>query len=121
MPDGAMTLAVVVAFAKGKSKFTGLTTLRLKETDRLKALSAELSKIGCDCQETKDGLIINGNPQKLHGSSILTYDDHRMAMCFAIAGSKIPGISINNPSCVNKTYPGFWRDISKVGVKYTKT
>ena len=117
MPDGAMTVAVLCAFAKGKSVLTGLSNLRLKETDRLKAMTNELKKIGCDCRETADGLIINGDPEKLHGAAIETYDDHRMAMCFAVAGTKIEGIKIKNPSCVKKTYPRFWKDLEKMGIK----
>lgn len=114
MPDGAMTVAILCAFAKGKSHLTDLQNLRIKETDRLKALTTELKKIGCQVKETKDGLIINGNPDKLHGAIIETYNDHRIAMCFATAGTKIPGIKIKNPKCVNKTYPGFFKDLRKM-------
>src|SRR3989339_999608 len=114
MPDGAMTVAILCALTKGKSQLTGLQNLRLKETDRLRALSYELQKTGCDCQETKDGLIINGNPEKLHGAEIKTYDDHRMAMCFAVLGTAIAGITIINPDCVKKTYPDFWTDLKKL-------
>lgn len=114
MPDGAMTAAVLCAFAKGKSHLIGLQNLKIKETDRLKALTNELQKIGCQVKETKDGLIINGNPDKLHGAVIETYNDHRIAMCFAAAGTKIPGIKIKNPNCVNKTYPSFFKDLNRV-------
>lgn len=113
-PDSAMTLAVLCAFAKGKSVLTGLSNLRVKECDRLCALTAELNKIGCETKELKDGLEIHGDPESLHGAIIKTYSDHRMAMCFGIAGVCVPDIKIENPTCVSKTYPGFWKDLNKV-------
>ncbi|KKP40168.1 MAG: 3-phosphoshikimate 1-carboxyvinyltransferase, 3-phosphoshikimate 1-carboxyvinyltransferase [Candidatus Peregrinibacteria bacterium GW2011_GWF2_33_10] len=114
MPDSAMTVAVLCTLAKGKSTLTGLANLRLKECDRLKALTTELTKIGAKIKEFNDGLEIIGNPEKLHGAEIETYDDHRMAMCFAVLGTKIPGIIIKNPDCVKKTYPGFWEELKKI-------
>jgi 3-phosphoshikimate 1-carboxyvinyltransferase len=114
MPDSAMTVAVLCALAKGKSVLTGLANLRFKECDRLKALTTELTKLGAKVKELDDGLEIHGNPSKLHGAIIETYDDHRMAMCFAVLGTKIPGIIIKNPNCVNKTYPEFWKDLEKI-------
>lgn len=117
MPDAAMTVAVLCAFAKGRSKLTGLANLRVKETDRLMALAAELTKIGAHVKEGKDFLEIDGDPQELHGGSIETYNDHRMAMCFAVAGSRIPNIHILNPHCVQKTYPTFWKELNQWGIK----
>lgn len=112
-PDSAMTLAVFCAFLKGKFILTGLSNLRLKESDRLFALASELTKIGAKVKELKDGLIIHG-AKKIKPAAIETYDDHRIAMCFGMAGVFIPELKIKNPSCVKKTYPGFWRDLAKV-------
>jgi len=111
MPDAAMTVAVIAACAKGKSELKNIENLRVKETDRLKALATELSKVNCDAKETKTGLIINGNPPKLEGNTINTYDDHRMAMCFAMLGTKIKGMTIKDPECTSKTYPNFWENL----------
>ncbi len=116
LPDAAMTVAILCAFAHGRSKLTGLHTLRDKETDRLTALTTELQKIGCEIQSGPDFLEINGKPEDLHGNIIETYNDHRMAMCFAVAGSKIPHIKVKNPICVQKTYPMFWEDLSSIGI-----
>lgn len=115
MPDAAMTIAVLCAFNHGTVTLSGLHNLRIKESDRLKALVNELNKIGCKTVETKDGLIIHGNPAKLKSAEIETYNDHRIAMCFAIAATKIKnGLKIKNPGCVKKTYPNFWQDLEKV-------
>lgn len=113
-PDGAMTLAVTLAFVKGKFRLTGLSNLRLKECDRLHALSTELKKIGCRVWEQKDGLIIWSNPENLRGAKINTYGDHRMAMCFGMAKVVLPKISIKDKKCVKKTYPNFWKDLAYI-------
>lgn len=113
-PDGAMTLAIICAFNKGKFVLTGLQNLRVKECDRLAALSTELKKIGCRCRATKNSLIISGNPEKLHGAKIKTYNDHRIAMCFGMASFVLPEVKITNPSCVKKTYPNFWKDLAEL-------
>lgn len=113
-PDSAMTLAVLCSFIKGKSKLTGLANLRVKECDRLHALATELRKIGCRVKELADGLEITGNPEKLHGAKINAYNDHRMAMCFGMLSTVISGITVDNPSCVKKTYPDFWKDLEIV-------
>lgn len=119
MPDAALTVAMVCAFAEGRSSLKGLHNLKYKESDRLKALECELKKIGVAAKSTKDGIVINGNPKKMHGAKIETYNDHRIAMCFAIMGTKIPKIFIRNPMCVAKTYPNFWKDLQKVGIQLT--
>jgi 3-phosphoshikimate 1-carboxyvinyltransferase len=116
MPDSAMTMAILAAFAKGKSTLKGLSTLRVKECDRLKALATELNRIGIKTIEGKDFLEIHGNPDGGNSGIIDTYNDHRMAMCFAVAGTRIPGIKILDPGCVSKTYPGFWKDLKKIGI-----
>jgi len=116
LPDAAMTVAVLAAFCKGETRITNVANLRVKETDRLRALATELRKLGVVVAEFPDGLQINGNPETLHGAEVATYDDHRMAMCFGMAGARLPGIRIQEPACVAKTYPGFWEDLQRVGV-----
>lgn len=113
MPDAAMTLAVCAPFVKGQTTITGLHTLKLKETDRLKALRTELKKVGIGARATNQALMVEGGIPGGPTDSIPieTYDDHRMAMAFAVMGTKLPGLVIQNPSCVNKTYPAFWQDL----------
>ncbi|MFH2028364.1 MAG: 3-phosphoshikimate 1-carboxyvinyltransferase [Nanoarchaeota archaeon] len=112
MPDTVQTLAVVAAFAEGKTKITNVENLRVKETDRILALTTELRKIGAKVDELKDGLTIT--PNKLHGAEIDTYNDHRMAMAFAISGLNISGIKIKNPECVNKSFPGYFKEFDRL-------
>ncbi len=112
-PDGAMTLATVAAFAPGETRLTGLHNLRIKESDRLSAMATELTKMGALTTEHDDGLTIQGNPDALHGATIETYNDHRIAMCFGMASARIPNLKIQNPDCVHKTYPLFWDDLKK--------
>ena len=120
LPDAAMTVAVLAAFCRGETRLCNIANLRVKETDRLRALATELRKIGAAVTELPDGLHIDGNPATLHGAEIDTYDDHRMAMCFGMAGARLPGIRIREPDCVAKTYPGFWDDLRHVGVAIEK-
>ncbi len=106
MPDTAQTLAVVAAFAKGKTKITGLSTLKVKETNRLLALKNELNRMGIKSDITDDSITIEGgNPRK---ATIETYGDHRMAMAFAVAKLKVPELIIRNPEVVEKSFPDFW-------------
>jgi 3-phosphoshikimate 1-carboxyvinyltransferase len=114
MPDTAQTLAVVALFAEGPTTIRGLHTLRVKETDRLAALSAELSKLGAEIEIDGDALTIHPPERGLRPARIDTYDDHRMAMSFAIAATKSAGVIIENPGCVNKTYPEFFDDFRRV-------
>jgi 3-phosphoshikimate 1-carboxyvinyltransferase len=116
LPDAAMTVAVLAAFCPGVTRIRNVWNLRVKETDRLQALANELRKIGATVEELPDGLHIEGDPEQLHGAEIATYDDHRMAMCFGMAGARLPGIRIQEPACVAKTYPEFWHDLQTVGV-----
>ena len=113
MPDAAMTLAVVALFAKGETLIRGLHTLPLKETDRLAALSTELRRLGGGAEATSDCLRVTP-PDAVRPAEIETYDDHRMAMSFAVAGTRVPGITIVDPDCVRKTYPDFWIDLEKL-------
>lgn len=112
MPDTAQTLAVVAAFAKGKTKITGLSTLKIKETDRLLALKNELRKMQIKSEITGDSITVTGgNPQK---AVIETYEDHRMTMAFAVAKAKIPGLIIKNPEVVKKSFPEFWEKFKQI-------
>jgi 3-phosphoshikimate 1-carboxyvinyltransferase len=112
MPDLVPTLAVLAAFAKGDTVITGVAHLRHKESDRLAAVAAELGKMGISAQETPDGLIIHGGAPR--GAAIDTYQDHRIAMSFAVAGLKAPGMIIKDPQCVNKSFPDFWEFFEKL-------
>ncbi len=122
MPDCAQTLAVVCAFAQGTSRLTGLSTLRVKETDRIAALCAELGKLGVVTRSGSDWLEIEGRGQKseVRGQKskatpvIETYEDHRMAMSFAIAGLMTP-LRIEHPDVVSKSFPNFWEYWERLG------
>jgi 3-phosphoshikimate 1-carboxyvinyltransferase len=112
MPDLVPTLAVTAAFARGKTVIQNIRHLRLKESDRLHAVAKELGKMGIRVNEREDGLEIEGG--KPHGAEIETYDDHRMAMSFAIAGLAVPGMKIKGERCVDKSFPGFWEELQKL-------
>jgi 3-phosphoshikimate 1-carboxyvinyltransferase len=114
MPDQAQTLGVLALFAKGQTVLRGLHTLRLKETDRLAALSTELRKLGATVQVEGDDTLIIDPPSKFVPAQIDTYDDHRMAMSFALAGTKSPGVVIKDSQCVRKTYPEFFDDLGRL-------
>ncbi len=107
-PDVVPTLAVVAAFSSGKTVITNVKHLRIKETDRIKAVVTELNRIGCKAQELPDGMVIHGNPRDLRPAKIKTYDDHRIAMSFAIAKLLIPEISFEDKTVVKKSFPTFW-------------
>lgn len=113
IPDVAQTLAVAALFADSPTVIRNVANMRVKETDRLAALCAELRKLGADVEERPDGLTVDPTKRPLQGASIATYDDHRMAMSFALAGLRIPGVVIENPECVAKTYPNFFDDLEK--------
>jgi 3-phosphoshikimate 1-carboxyvinyltransferase len=113
MPDTAQTLAVASLFAKGSTTIRGLQTLRVKETDRLSALATELAKLGARVAVDDSSIAIT--PQNnLRSTAIDTYNDHRMAMSFAVAGTKRGGVTIRDIECVNKTYPDFFADLRRV-------
>jgi len=114
MPDTVQTLAVTAAFAQGRTEIAGLGNLKVKETDRIEAPKKELEKMGVRVESGDDSLIINGC--RPHGAVIDTYWDHRMAMAFAIAGARIPGVVINDPGVVSKSFPGFWKKMEEIGV-----
>jgi 3-phosphoshikimate 1-carboxyvinyltransferase len=108
--DSIMTAIVLAPFAEHPTRFTDLGRLRVQECERVMALRTELTKCGAKVVETGDTLEIF--PSALHGAEIETYNDHRMAMCFAILGLKVPGIKIRNPSCVKKTFPNFFQKLA---------
>jgi 3-phosphoshikimate 1-carboxyvinyltransferase len=110
--DTVMTLAAVACFAEGPTTIRNVAHIRHKETDRIAALATELRKVGAEIQEFDDGLTIT--PKSLHGASISTYNDHRMAMSMSLIGLKVPGIVIENPGCTAKTYPDFFADLEKL-------
>jgi 3-phosphoshikimate 1-carboxyvinyltransferase len=111
--DTVMTLAVVALFARGITRIRNVAHIRHKETDRIAALATELRKLGATVDELPDGLVIIP-PARIAPARIATYDDHRMAMSFALAGVMADGITILDPGCVAKTYPRFWDDLKKV-------
>jgi 3-phosphoshikimate 1-carboxyvinyltransferase len=105
-PDMAQTLAVVAVFAEGPTRVRGVEVIRGHETDRIEAVVTELRRCGITAEAHDDGFTIHpGRPQP---ATIETYDDHRMAMSFALLGLRAPGIAIADPGCVAKTFPGFW-------------
>jgi 3-phosphoshikimate 1-carboxyvinyltransferase len=106
LPDAAPTLAVVALFARGATRIRGVPHLRLKESDRIAALVSEIRHLGGEAEPSADGLTVR--PRALHGASIATHGDHRMAMAFAVAGLRVPGVMIRNPGCVSKSFPDFW-------------
>jgi 3-phosphoshikimate 1-carboxyvinyltransferase len=115
LSDTVMTLAAVAVFADGVSRIRNVAHIRHKESDRIAALATELRKLGAEVDELPDGLVINPPASdQLRGASIATYDDHRMAMSFAMAGLRIPGVTLLDPGCVAKTYPGFWDDLDRI-------
>jgi len=115
MPDAAQTLAVLAAFAKGESTITGLNTLEHKETDRMNALQTELYRMNIESWIDNSTIRIKGGEPK--NAFINTYGDHRMAMAFAVAGTKTPGISIESSEVVKKSFPTFWNTLTSIGVK----
>jgi 3-phosphoshikimate 1-carboxyvinyltransferase len=112
MPDMVPTLAVLAAFRTGQTTITNVAHLRIKESDRIAALVNELNRIGVTAREKEDGLVIRGG--KPHGADIETYNDHRIAMSFAIAGLAVPGIRIKDRHCVRKSFPGFWDELKRL-------
>ncbi|MDQ3538706.1 MAG: 3-phosphoshikimate 1-carboxyvinyltransferase [Actinomycetota bacterium] len=116
MPDQVTTIAALAALAPGVSQLTGVAVVRGHETDRLAALATELVKLGVEVEERTDGLRVHGG--RVRGPARLaTYDDHRLAMAFTAIAARVPGITVENPGCVTKTYPNFWTDLAAGGVR----
>jgi len=112
MPDVVPTLAAIAPFADSPTRIRKVGFIRHHESDRIGALAAELRRLGATVEEFDDGLEIG--PSALHAAAIETYDDHRIAMAFAVVGLKTAGISIRNPGCVAKTYPEFFDDLERL-------
>ncbi|WP_224702542.1 3-phosphoshikimate 1-carboxyvinyltransferase [Devosia aquimaris] len=125
MQDAVPTLAVLAAFNNQPVRFVGIANLRVKETDRIRAVANELNRIlpGL-AREEGDDLLVASDPKlantlagRNHVARIETYHDHRIAMSFALAGLRLPGIVILDPACTGKTYPGYWDMLSGLGVE----
>jgi 3-phosphoshikimate 1-carboxyvinyltransferase len=112
LSDTAQTLAAVAVFAEGPTTVTGIGFIRGKETDRIADTVRELRRCGIEAAEDEDGFTIH--PGRPVPARVETYDDHRMAMSFALLGLRVPGIEIADPGCVAKTYPGFFSDLDQL-------
>ena len=112
IPDCVPTVAVTAAFAEKSTVIKNIPHLRYKESDRIEALATNLVKLGCEIETGNDWIKII--PKPLKGDAIETYNDHRIAMSFAIAGLKINGLQIENPDCVSKSFPTFWKEFEKM-------
>lgn len=110
LADSIMTAIVLAPLTDHPVRFTDLGRLRVQECERVAALRTELTKCGAKVTEKGDTLEIE--PSLLHGADIETYQDHRMAMCFAILGLKVPGLRLHNPACVKKTFPNFFQKLA---------
>jgi 3-phosphoshikimate 1-carboxyvinyltransferase len=113
IPDAAMTLATTALFARGTTRIRNVYNWRLKETDRLAAMARELRKVGATVDEGEDSLTIRP-PERLEAARIETYDDHRMAMCFALVAFGDQPVTLMDPACVNKTFPTFFDAFERV-------
>jgi 3-phosphoshikimate 1-carboxyvinyltransferase len=107
IPDTAQTLAAIAPFGSTSTRIRGIASARLKETDRIHATCMELARLGVRVEEHEDGLTIHPC-ETICPATIQTYNDHRMAMAFSLIGLRVPGVTIENPSCVSKTFPGFF-------------
>jgi 3-phosphoshikimate 1-carboxyvinyltransferase len=111
-PDLAPLVGALGCVATGTTRVRGAAHLRIKESDRIATVVAAARALGCEARELPDGFEIDG-PAK-HGGLIVTHHDHRIAMAFAVAGLAVPGVVIDDPACVAKSYPGFWDDLARL-------
>jgi len=111
IPDAAMTAAVVAMFAPGRTTLRGIGSWRVKETDRIAAMATELRKLGAAVEEGADQICVEG-PTRLREATIETYEDHRIAMCFALAAAGGVPVHIRDPRCVSKTFPRFFAELT---------
>ena len=116
IPDAAMTLAVVALFAQGPTTLTGIASWRVKETDRIAAMATELRKLGAEVDAGEDRLTISP-PRRFVPATIATYEDHRMAMCFSLAALAGVAVRILDPTCVTKTFPGYFTAFDQVAIR----
>ena len=112
--DTALTLAAIAPFAEGPVRIRGIGHTRRQESDRVAAPAAELRRLGARVEESADSLLIYPSAERLRGVEIATYDDHRMAMSFALVGLRVPGVRIQNPACVAKTFPEFFETLERL-------
>jgi 3-phosphoshikimate 1-carboxyvinyltransferase len=115
IPDAAMTIAATALFAKGTTVIRNVYNWRVKETDRLSAMAAELTKVGAKVIEGRDYIEITP-PKKLQHAAIDTYNDHRMAMCFSLVALSDTAVTINDPGCTSKTFPDYFEQFAKLAV-----
>ncbi|MGD1011188.1 MAG: 3-phosphoshikimate 1-carboxyvinyltransferase [Acidimicrobiales bacterium] len=115
MPDQVPTVAALGALACGDTVVRGVEIVRGHESDRIHAMATELGRLGARVDETPDGLVVHGGAP-LHGSTVDTHRDHRLAMALTAVGAAIPGVQIGDPGCVAKTYPRFFDDVARLGV-----
>ena len=113
IPDTAQTLAAIAPFAATPTRIRGIASARVKETDRVSATVAELSRLGVHVEEYSDGMTIYPC-QEIRSDMVRTYNDHRMAMAFSLIGLRIPGLLIENPGCVSKTFPNYFEVLEKL-------
>ncbi len=114
LSDLVPTLAAVAAFATSPTRIRGVGFIRSKESDRLGDLCTELRRLGARASETDDGLTIE--PSHLHGSRVGTHHDHRLAMAFGLIGLRVPGVEIDDPDVVSKSWPGYWAMLGGLGL-----
>jgi 3-phosphoshikimate 1-carboxyvinyltransferase len=119
IPDLVPTLAVLASLKEGKrTKIINAGRLRIKESDRLKAISSEMNKLGADIEETCGGLTINGKKDLMGAVEVQSWNDHRIAMALAVAATRCKeSIILNGHNAVDKSYPGFWDDYASLGGK----
>jgi 3-phosphoshikimate 1-carboxyvinyltransferase len=113
-PDMAQTIAALAPFADGPTEVRNVASMRVKETDRIGAVVAELRRLGQEVEERPDGFRVA--PRPVRGATVQTYDDHRMAMAFSVVGLRAPGVRIADPGCVAKTFPGYFDALAAAGV-----
>ena len=119
IPDTAQTLAAIAPFADSPTRIRGIASARVKETDRVHATCVELDRLGVRVEEHEDGMTIHPT-FNLQPANIQTYNDHRMAMAFSLIGLRFDGVTIENPSCVSKTFPNFFDVLAELQVESSK-
>ena len=118
IPDQVPTVAALAPFARGTTRIRNVAHLRIKESDRLAAMTSELRKAGAIVEELADGLVIPGlwaeGEVASHPAVVDPHGDHRIAMAMALVGLRRPNLQIADPACVGKSYPAFWRDLAEL-------
>jgi 3-phosphoshikimate 1-carboxyvinyltransferase len=113
--DLVPTVAAVAMFAETPTRISGVGFIREKESDRLGDLARELNAIGGAVQETDDGLVVLPSRERLHGDTMATHQDHRLAMAFGVVGTVVEGIEVSDPDVVTKSWPGYWQMLDGLG------